>query len=168
MLNRGELLVITSSQSFSNVSVIEQGPLGVKVIPCPSEVYRVVRKIRCIYMSPWQKQMTCYEWSFPVNIIIVRKGLEVGEGKEKLTHFNLTSNHSDHRHQGWGWSVFQEETEGGNLPLCRGHSYLEVPGREEELKTGRVFCRLEQTKKAGSGREERGVTSGARSREPGF
>ena len=56
----------------------------------------------------------------------------------------------------------------GNLPLCRGHSYLEVPGREEELKTGRVFCRLEQTKKAGSGREERGVTSGARSREPGF
>lgn len=156
------------SQSFSIVSVIKQGPLGVKVIPCPSEVYRVVRKIRCIYMSPWQKQMTCYEWSFPVNIIIVRKGLEVGEGKEKLTHFNLTSNHSDHRHQEWGWSVFQEETEGGNLPLCRGPSYLEVPGGEEELKTGWVFCRLEQTKKAGSGREERGMTSGARSREPGF
>ena len=128
------------------MSVIEQGPLGVKAIPCPREVYCVVSKIRYIYM-------TCYEWSFPVNVIIVRKGLEIGEGKEKLTHFKPTSNHSDHRHQGWGWWVFQEETEGENLPLCRGPSYLEVPGGEEELKRGWVFCPLEQTKKAGSGRE---------------
>lgn len=132
------------------MSIIEQGPRGVKAIPCPSEVYRVVRK-RCIYMSPWQKQMTCYEWSFPVNIIMVRKGLEVGEGKEKLTHFNLTSNHSDHRHQGWGWSVFQEETEGGNLPLCRGPSYLEVPGGEEELKRGECSVVLSGPRKLGVG-----------------
>lgn len=132
------------SQSFSNVSVMEQVPLGLKAIPCPPEVYCVVGKIRCIYM-------TCYEWSFPVNVIIVRKGLEVGEGKEKLTHFKLTSSHSDHRHQGWGWSVFQEETEGENLPLCRGPSYLEVPGGEEELKRGWVFCVLSRPRKLGVG-----------------
>ena len=46
--------------------------------------------------------------------------------------------------------------------------YAEAPVILKFLKTGRVFCRLEQTKKAGSRREERGVTSGARSREPGF